>query len=412
MKNKRHKSKRKIRKHMPITAPLKFSRTKFIALGLVFAIIGCIVLWNAKASTPNVTYGDLNNDNAVTIVDLSILLSDYNTTNARSDINNDGNVNIFDLSILMSHYGGTVPVSPPPPATNPNPIPAPTSGALWGSYISSSTGRTEATTESLIGRKLAIFKRYRHWDHNPLLSSSYKTLANEGRTLSITIKPEVGTDGVVSWASIANGSQDAVIDRFAAEFKTFGLPLFVTFNHEPENDSAWGTDTEFAAAFRHFYQRLEQQGVTNVASVWNMMGAQSHFDRYQALYPGDDVVDWVAWDEYNWAGCDARTPSWWSPARVLDAPVWWDAQTFHGDKPQMEAEYGSHEAPTLGDKGQWFRDLATAAKDQTSVVSRIKAWVYFDADNRSSSGCYWDSQSSASSSAGFRDAGLSSIMNP
>lgn len=48
--------------------------------------------------------GDLNGDNQVNLTDLSILLSNYNTTNSIGDINKDGRVNIFDLSILLSNY--------------------------------------------------------------------------------------------------------------------------------------------------------------------------------------------------------------------------------------------------------------------------------------------------------------------
>jgi hypothetical protein len=49
--------------------------------------------------------GDLNGDNTVNILDLSILLSNYATTNSVADINKDGTVNILDLSILLSNYG-------------------------------------------------------------------------------------------------------------------------------------------------------------------------------------------------------------------------------------------------------------------------------------------------------------------
>ncbi len=49
--------------------------------------------------------GDLNNDGAVNVSDLSILLSNYGTTNAVADINKDNIVNILDLSILLSNYG-------------------------------------------------------------------------------------------------------------------------------------------------------------------------------------------------------------------------------------------------------------------------------------------------------------------
>ncbi len=50
--------------------------------------------------------GDVNSDGHVDITDLSLLLSNYNSTSGGvSDINNDGNVNIVDLSIMLSHYG-------------------------------------------------------------------------------------------------------------------------------------------------------------------------------------------------------------------------------------------------------------------------------------------------------------------
>jgi hypothetical protein len=49
--------------------------------------------------------GDLNNDGTVNITGLSILLSNYSSTNATADINKDGTVNILDLSILLSNYG-------------------------------------------------------------------------------------------------------------------------------------------------------------------------------------------------------------------------------------------------------------------------------------------------------------------
>lgn len=49
--------------------------------------------------------GDLNGDNLVNVVDLSILLSNFNTTNSVADVNKDGFVNIIDLSILLSRFG-------------------------------------------------------------------------------------------------------------------------------------------------------------------------------------------------------------------------------------------------------------------------------------------------------------------
>jgi hypothetical protein len=62
------------------------------------------------AGTSSPKTGDLNNDNAVNVFDLSILMTNYGktqaqSTNAKTDLNTDGLVNIFDLSIILSNYG-------------------------------------------------------------------------------------------------------------------------------------------------------------------------------------------------------------------------------------------------------------------------------------------------------------------
>lgn len=83
-----------------------FSKPQLAIFVISFALIGFLV-YKSFASNPNLP-GDLNNDNTVNITDLSILLSNYGTTNTVADINNDGTVSILDLSILLSHYGQSV----------------------------------------------------------------------------------------------------------------------------------------------------------------------------------------------------------------------------------------------------------------------------------------------------------------
>ena len=93
-------------------------------------IVGVAVLIEAHASG---LIGDLNNDGVVNVFDLSILLSDWGTTNATADLNGDGTVNVFDLSILLSHWGQTASSTPSPtpsstPAPTASPSPTPSSG--------------------------------------------------------------------------------------------------------------------------------------------------------------------------------------------------------------------------------------------------------------------------------------------
>jgi trimeric autotransporter adhesin len=64
---------------------------------------------NASASSSP----DINNDGIVNALDLSIVLSNWNTTSATADLNNDGIVNALDLSILLSNWGAITASNPP-----------------------------------------------------------------------------------------------------------------------------------------------------------------------------------------------------------------------------------------------------------------------------------------------------------
>ncbi len=69
----------------------------------VIVVVGNNLLSNTKAATT--LPGDTNSDGLVNIVDLSTLLSKWNTNYTQADFNADNKVNIFDLSILLSNYG-------------------------------------------------------------------------------------------------------------------------------------------------------------------------------------------------------------------------------------------------------------------------------------------------------------------
>ncbi|HLG90680.1 MAG TPA: dockerin type I domain-containing protein [Candidatus Saccharimonadales bacterium] len=82
----------------------RLSRWQLTIFALLFAIIGGYAIYRTFAApNPNLP-GDLNNDNVVNVVDLSILLSKFGTTNLAFDINGSGSINITDLSILLTNY--------------------------------------------------------------------------------------------------------------------------------------------------------------------------------------------------------------------------------------------------------------------------------------------------------------------
>jgi hypothetical protein len=93
-------------KAKPIWNRANLSLQRLIIFAICFAAFGCFLLWKSFAATA--VDADINRDGVVDITDLSILISNYGTSNAVADVNHDGTINILDLSILLSNYGKNV----------------------------------------------------------------------------------------------------------------------------------------------------------------------------------------------------------------------------------------------------------------------------------------------------------------
>lgn len=105
-------------------------------LATVTAAAGIAIVFKSQAAIP---VGDINRDGAVNVMDLSLLLSAWGTSNTGADLNGSGRVDVFDLSLLLSKWGsvGTTPTptptatvtSTPTPTSIPTPTPTPTPSA-------------------------------------------------------------------------------------------------------------------------------------------------------------------------------------------------------------------------------------------------------------------------------------------
>jgi hypothetical protein len=303
--------------------------------------------------------------------------------------------------------------APPPDLSGPAPA-VPSAGAYFGAYVGESTGRTLVETEALLGRRFAIAHDYQRWDHVPFIESEHESWAAGGRLVFLNWKAKTVDDSTTPWAEIASGSQDDRIDAVAGEVRRFGKPLFIAFHHEPEDEvGGYGDAGDFAAAYRRIVWRFQQAGVSNVAWVWNVMGAAKYYELYGVgLYPGDDVIDWIAWDPYNWVDCNGHSGGWAEFADTIDGFYGWLRAHGHADKPFMLGEYGSDEPlPGQPSKGDWFlraRDALSGAAGGGPRFPNLKALVYFDSDRTGDSGCAWQVDSTGSALAGFRALGAAS----
>jgi hypothetical protein len=268
----------------------------------------------------------------------------------------------------------------------------PAKGTYLGSWVKPRLLETRydsiTRVEAQIGRPFAVDHQYYTWDAP--IPTTYETwTASQGRI------PFINWRFPSPWSSVADGSWDAWIASRADAFSAFGVSVYLTMHHEPENDTAsYGTPAEYVAAYRRVVDIFRTRGVTNVGFTWTMMAwsfnPRSGVD-LDAWYPGNGDVDFIAADGYNWAPGRAGS-GWTSFDTVFD-----DANAFamRHTKPWIVAEYGVQEDPTTaGHKARWLRDMSSVARSWPA----LKVVLYFD----STKVFRWDTDSSPSSLAAYR----------
>ncbi|MEU8001491.1 hypothetical protein AB0B66_10060 [Catellatospora sp. NPDC049111] len=294
----------------------------------------------------------------------------------------------------------SVPPASPSPSADPNqPVDCvigqalvPTCGALWGVAPGAHTSqnRIEAlyAFERRTNRQQVVYHAY-HRGTSLFPTAEELSLTKDPlhkRVLFLNWKPQG-----VSWAGIARGDgrTEAYLDRLAVHIRgSLQDQFFFTMNHEPENDvnprpGSGMTAQDYAAAYRHVVTGLRARGVTNLVSVmvymafvpWNVK------TWFEDLYPGDDVVDWVAWDTYAYSdpgygyGDFAEMMNRKSGSRK-DWPGFYNwAATSFPDKPLMLGEWGVWHSRTNPQHQAKFFD---SARLQLELFPRLKALVYFE----------------------------------
>jgi hypothetical protein len=282
----------------------------------------------------------------------------------------------------------------------------PATGAWFGSnanidYFDSGT-RAKALVdfEELIGRKMAINRVYYTWDEQfPTIHEEW--LKAEGRIPLLSWKTSAGDVPIVQWTDVASGMYDATIDARAEDIKAYGGPILFIFHHEPETE---GEPEDFIAAYQHIQDRFRAAGVTNVSYVWTLLAYTFRAERADQWYPGDDYVDIVGADGYNWFGClpGGAEDEWMSFAEVFGA--FHDFGVAH-DKPMIIAEYGSQEDPDVpGRKAEWITEAAATLKSWPEVKG--VSWYNNDAQ------CVWYVDTSETSLAAYVAMGQDPYFNP
>jgi parallel beta-helix repeat protein len=269
----------------------------------------------------------------------------------------------------------------------------PTSAAWLGAWVKGSSralSSSQAATlqlEATIGRKLAIGHSAVPW-RQPLGDLPAWQAAG-GRIPLISFGRGADT------REVATGVHDAYLTSLARSIRAIDRPVLLRYAWQMDDTASrrWiRSGPDYVAAWRHVRQLFTAQGV-RASWVWApradaFAGVGGDVGQW---YPGDDQVDWIAADGYNWNGCDGHAG--WRPfADIFKAFYAWGTAR---NKQLMVSEAGTVEdAANPGRKAAWYLD---AARSLSQSMPGIRAVVYFD-DRRP---CDWRHNTSVQSVQGF-----------
>jgi hypothetical protein len=212
----------------------------------------------------------------------------------------------------------------------------------------------------------------------PLLTPIEITnLALSGETPMITWQLfQSGWSGAgMSLTGIAEGEYDSYFRQAAVTARSLGFEIMIRPGHEMNGDwYPWaGHPTAFVAAWRHIVSIFREEGADNVKWVW---APNVEYDSYpfSAYFPGDQWVDYVALDGYNWGRSGQGTNRWESLYEVFGAS--YKRLTELSSKPVIFSEVASGEAG--GNKAEWIRQ--GFLKTIPEKFPRVAAVIWFDYD--------------------------------
>lgn len=258
----------------------------------------------------------------------------------------------------------------------------------------------DAASEMRIAPKIVVF--FLTWPVFPgageFPESSIEAIRRYGALPCITWEPFTIRDGMeitIPHDRILGGAFDPYITGFAEACTRWGHPLIIRFAHEMNIERYhWGTAKTgygpespeiYRKMFRYVVSLFKKAGAGNV--LWAFCpNAESvphtgydpsaGWNRVPNYYPGDDVVDILGMDGYNWGTTQTvEKNGWQSRWRSFGEtflPVLTELRTLSPGKPVVVFETAS--ATEGGKKSEWINDMIeTAGKWHLSGVVWFQA---------------------------------------
>lgn len=189
-------------------------------------------------------------------------------------------------------------------------------------------------------------------------------------------------------SAINRGKLDGSFREWASQAKAYGQRVLLRFGFEFNGDwFSWSGDPEaYVAAWRRAHDIFAAVGAKNVEWVWapNVVSCpDTPKNDMHAYYPGDDYVDWVGVDGYNFGDHHDQWHKWQSFQEVFEG-VLDGFERRYPDKPVFIAEFGC--APGEAEARQaWIRQAYHFLKRR----KQVRACLWFNYNKRSEGEPNW-----------------------
>lgn len=268
------------------------------------------------------------------------------------------------------------------------------SGCLTGAFVNGIENLD--SFQIMIGKKLAVVLTYVHWT-DPFPLKELEAIYNNVSIPLVTWEPWI-TDPAGALTAISLGKYNKYVRDFLQAIKDWGKPVFLRFAHEMNgNWYPWDgvhngcaeAPAKYKQAWAHIYNVIQDLKIDNIILVWSPNNNSCPTETWNEMlnyYPGDQYVDWLAVDGYNWGYGRLETFD-----QVFASA--YNTLTALSNKPIMIAEFASA-AGLGGVKAGWITDALAKIKKS---YSRIKAFCWFNVNKERD----WRINSSSSSEAAF-----------
>jgi beta-mannanase len=144
----------------------------------------------------------------------------------------------------------------------------------------------------------------------------------------------------------------------------------LAYVNEPETEErdGRGTPAEFIAAYRHVQSIFDQQGATNVLWTLTMtpfaFSADAPGDRQVGTwYPGDEWVDIIGVDAYNWISCG------WGHGRYLELADLADPALAFARAHGKKVSFPEFASDATDQRAQWLSNAHTYMAQNRDVIA-------------------------------------------